>query len=93
MRYMASIYVSDVMDLVALTLELNAWEAQYGPPELIASQTFTWAGIGEDDPLEWLKRALTLACSDLTAHPRRDQGAPPGIGGTYTISGSGDRAS
>lgn len=92
MRYMASIYISDVMDLVALTLEVNAWEADYGPPETVAQHTYTWAGVGSDDPVQWLQRALRLACDDLTPPPRRVTGGGAGIGGPHTISGSGDSA-
>jgi len=90
MRYMATIYISDVMDLVALTLELQAWQADYGPPELVGSHTFTWRGVGATEPNEWLARALFLAVEELT-QPRSEgrNGAAP-MGGPHTISGSGD---
>lgn len=66
MRYMASIYASDVMDLVAVTLELQQWTESYGPPEVVYRVTFTYPGIGADTPSEWLGRALFLASESVT---------------------------
>jgi len=92
MRYMASIYVSDVMDQIACTLEIQGWEAQYGPPDTVYQKTLIWAGIGDDDPVSWVKRALTLACRDMSAPPDRvmSEGVP--LGGPHTISETGDTA-
>ena len=54
MRYMATIYVSDVLDQVALTLEIQGWAEQWGPPEEMARHTLVFPGIGESDPAGWL---------------------------------------
>jgi len=66
MRYMATIYVSDVMDVVAATIELQAWSADYGPPELAGQWTMVLPGIGENDAREWLGRALFEASLHVT---------------------------
>lgn len=90
MRYMATIYVSDVMDLVASTLELHGWPEQYGPPELVCQTTVVQPGIGETDPARWLSRALIALAEDVarTASEGMETARPDG--GAHIISGSGD---
>lgn len=90
MRYMASIYVSDVMDQVALTLEIQAWEGQFGPPETVCQKTLVWPGIGEGDAIEWVARALFLASSDLTTPRREGSRRGAAMGGPHTLSESRD---
>jgi hypothetical protein len=87
---MATIYISDVLELVALTVELQAWEVDYGPPELAGSHTFTWPGVGATEPHEWLARALFLAAEELTQPPPKGRTGAGQMGGTYTISETGD---
>lgn len=54
MRYMATIYASDVMDQIAVTIEVQGWEDQFGAPERVYQDTLVRPGKGESDPLNWL---------------------------------------
>ena len=91
MRYMSSIYISDVMDQVALTVELQAWSDQFGPPEVIYQKTLVWPGVGATEPTEWLGRALFLASQELTTPTPREGRGRCGKGVPNTISETGDR--
>lgn len=64
MRYMATIYISDVLDQVAATVAVQGWEGQFGPPEDVYTTTVVWPGIGEDDTLRWLITALSELLQD-----------------------------
>lgn len=89
---MATIYISDVMDSVAATLEVQGWEQQFGPPDTVLSKTFVWPGVGEPDATFWLQGALRRCISDMTPpRPSRGAGAVP-MGDPHTISESSDRA-
>ncbi len=89
---MASLYVSDVMDIVACTIEVEGWSEQYGPPDTVYRTTVTWPGVGETEPVRWLLRALQKTLEDLSRPPtRRVVGGLPS-GSSYTISESGDMA-
>jgi len=90
MRYMATIYVSDVMDQVAATLELHGWESHFGPPELVMQKTFVWPGVGEPDASFWLQGALRAVIRDMREPPESRRPGAPVIGGSHTISESGD---
>lgn len=90
MRYMATIYISDVMESVALTLEVQGWERQWGPPEQVLSKTFVWPGVGEGEPSVWLQRALRGCLASMKTTPGESLPGAAAIGGPYTISGSSD---
>jgi len=90
MRYMATIYVSDVMESVALTVEVQEWSEQYGPPEATMRATYVWAGVGANDPLEWLARALFLAAEEVSKPAPGRVTTRAAVGGPHTLSGSGD---
>jgi len=91
MRYMASIYVSDVLDLVAATVTVEGWEESYGPPERAGEWTCTWPGLGEVDPGEWLGRALFLLAEKVSARPLGAERGRAVEGGAHTLSETGDR--
>ncbi len=91
MRFMASIYVSDVLDLIALTAEVHAWEKDYGPPEIALQKTLTWPGIGVSDASEWLARALFLASEGVSTARLGAERRAAAIGGAHTLSETGDR--
>jgi len=90
MRYMATIYVSDVMDQVALTVEVQEWANQFGAPETSLRATYVWPGVGAGSPSEWLGMALFLASEEISKAAREGSRAASPIGGHNTISGSGD---
>jgi hypothetical protein len=92
MRYMSSIYVSDVMDQIAATIEILAWEADYGPPETVYQQTYVTPGYGDYDAVRWLQRVLDVISAGMSdpSAESKDGGAP--MGGVNTISGRSDRA-
>ena len=92
MRYMATIYLSDVLDQVAATLEVQGWSAQYGPPETMCEKTFVWPGYGDDDPVSWLQRFLSRMVEEMTMAHRVEHGGPLRVGGVYTVSESGDKS-
>jgi hypothetical protein len=92
MRYMATIYVSDVMDQVAMTVDLEAWEAQYGPPEPALRATYVFPGVGDSDPAQWLLRALARAAAEMSKAAREGMRAAEPMGVTHTLSETGDRA-
>lgn len=90
MRYMASIYFSDVMDLVAATVEIHEWSEQYGPPEVVYRMTHQWPGLGLTGGPRWLERALTELSADMLTDRLRREETARGSGGPYTISETGD---
>ena len=90
MRYLATIYLSDVLDQVAATLEVQGWSAQYGPPETVCEKTFVWPGYGDDDPVGWLQRFLSRMVEEMTTAARVEHRRPLRVGGVYTVSGSSD---
>jgi hypothetical protein len=71
MRYMATIYVSDVMDQVALTVEVQGWSETFGPPDTVYQKTLAWPGVGETAPERWLSQALTRAALGISDAPSR----------------------
>lgn len=87
MRYMATIYVSDILTDVACTLEVQAWEDMYGAPETVLQHTFVWAGVGDDDAGQWLERGCRRLLRDLSNAPSESRNGAPLSGGTHTISG------
>jgi hypothetical protein len=91
MRYMSTIYVSDVMDQVALTVEVQAWEGGFGAPETVYRETLVWPGIGETVPPQWLARVLFLAAEAMTTPPNGSGIGGAAMGGPHTLSGRGDR--
>jgi len=91
MRYMATIYVSDVMESVAMTVEVEGWSEQYGPPDTLGRATYVWRGVGEDDWRPWLARALFLCSEEVSKAPLdAGRGAEP-LGGPHTLSETGDK--
>jgi len=92
MRYMATIYISDVMDQVAATLELQGWESHFGPPETVMTKTFVWPGVGESDAEFWLRGALRAVIQEMREPPESRRPGAPVIGGSHTISETGDIA-
>lgn len=91
MRYMATVYVSDVMDQVAATIEIQGWERQYGPPETIYEKTYIWPGLGVDDASRWLVVALRGIAGEMSKAPEEGTSGAPPMGGPHTISETGDR--
>jgi len=92
MRYMATLYISDVMDQVAATLEVNGWDSQFGPPDTVMTKTFVWPGVGESDAEFWLRGALRAVIQEMRETPESRRPGPPVIGGANTISETGDIA-
>jgi hypothetical protein len=91
MRYMASIYVSDVMDQIAATIEIQAWQEQYGPPETTYQRTVITPGFGDYSPTRWLQRALDVISTDMSEPSAESKDGGPLLGGINTISETGDR--
>jgi len=84
---MATLYVSDVLEQIALTVEVQGWEQQFGPPETVCQRTLVWDGVGEIRPEEWLARVLFLAAEELTTPAESRVSAGAAMGGAHTISG------
>jgi len=93
MRYMATIYVSDVMDVVAATVEVQGWVEQWGPPETLWSTTVVLPGVGETDVPRWLARAFQALSQDMDNPAREGSRAGLPTGGPHTLSEAGDRDS
>lgn len=91
MRYMATIYVSDVMESVALTVEVQEWQEQFGAPETSLRATYVWPGVGAPSPQEWLCRALFLASEGMSNAPAEGSAGASQMGGPHTLSETGDR--
>jgi len=87
---MASIYVSDVMDQCAATIEIQGWLEHVGPPEVVWQKTCIWPGVGETDPVRWTARALNECLSEMKTDPHKGgcEGLP--VDGPHTLSGTGD---
>lgn len=90
MRYMATIYVSDVMESVAMTVEVQGWAQQFGAPEDLMRATYVWQGVGANTPVEWLSRALFLAAENMSNAPLEGRSGASPMGGAHIISGSSD---
>lgn len=91
MRYMASIYFSDVMDLVACTVEILEWDETYGPPETVYQKTYQWPGVGLTGGPRWLERGLNDLVADMLTDRLRREETARGSGGLHTLSETGDR--
>jgi len=91
MRYMATIYISDVMESVAATLEVQGWTQQFGPPETVLVKTFVWPGVGESDARFWLQGALRRCIEDMRTGPAEGSAGPVVMGVPHTLSETGDR--
>lgn len=89
---MATIYVSDVLDQVAGTIEIQGWEHQYGPPETIYEHTWVRQGYGDLDVSRWLYRALIALIADMAPAPTEGFVRAGLDGGPHTISETGDTA-
>lgn len=90
MRYVAKIYVLDVLDQVVVSgycYDADASSLE-GPPTWEFS--YSHHGIGLDDDHEWLAWALYQACLDMAEPAARRANDGSGDGGAYIISGSGD---
>lgn len=83
---MATLYVSDVMDVVAATVEIQGWTEQYGPPETIYQRTLVVVGVGESDPRRWLARALDTLSRDMAQPPEEGSSRGRPLGGPHSIS-------
>jgi hypothetical protein len=90
MRYMATVYISDVMDVVASTVEIQGWTEQYGPPECVYSNTVVLPGVGETDPRRWLARALLRLHLDMAPPASEGSRRVGADGGLHTLSETGD---
>jgi hypothetical protein len=90
MRYMMSIYTSDVMDLVAATVEIHGWTEQVGPPDIVYAKTYTWPGLGESDPLKWATTSLANLSHDMRKALSKGPDRALPMGGPHTIYESGD---
>lgn len=87
MRYMAKVYVSDVLDFVVVSGYVVDCDEMTSPDH--ESHDFTWQapGRGVSEPLEWLLDALSRAPS-VKGEPARsvDSGGLP-VGGAHSVSG------
>jgi hypothetical protein len=70
MRYMATIYISDVLEVCAGTIEVQGWEQQFGAPEQVYAKTVVWQGVGDDNPQTWLETALSEMLQESRATTR-----------------------
>lgn len=90
MRYVAKIYVTDVMDQVVVSGYVFDADSQSNPDHETVEFTYQEAGVGLDDPMAWLLNSL-YRCLVSQQSPGRVAGrGPVPNGGSYTISGSGD---
>jgi len=88
---MASIYISDVMDQVAATLEVQGWDDQFGPPDVVHQETWLWPGLGETNVQRWTARALILMAGGMSKAPLEGRSGAEPMGGPHTISETGDK--
>lgn len=93
MRYVAKIYVLDVMDQVAVSGYVYDSDPKTDPDHTPVEFTFTGTGKGLDDPVSWLVWHVYEALQAMT-NPRHSGGIGGSwMGGPHTISGSGDKRS
>jgi len=91
MRYMATIYASDVMDQVAVTIEVQGWESQFGPPEVVYQTTLVRQGVGEADALNWLWDVALMMSRSCSEAADQRAGRRLHVGGSHTLSETGDK--
>jgi len=71
MRYNAEIRAFDMLDQVHLSVRVFATDGvNTTVHQLVVEETQTCPGVGEPDPLEWLKDALIYLLEELHAHER-----------------------
>lgn len=91
MRYIAKIYVSDVLDQVVV----SGYVHDCPPPGSDAPEMFEFTvqepGTGEPEPLRWLARALEGVTERVLQEGLRTWNGSPTGGGQHTISGITDR--
>src|SRR5690348_15280335 len=90
MRYVAKLYVTDVMDQVVVSGYVFDADQLSNPDHDTWEFTYQTPGLGLDEPAAWLLNALyRCLVSEESPRARRGSGASP-VGGSYTISETGD---
>lgn len=92
MRYVAKIHVLDVLDQVVVSGYVYDADPLTDPDHEPLEFTFSAPGVGLDEPLPWLLNSL-YRCLVAEQSPGRggsDRGSV--VGGSHSISGSGDTA-
>lgn len=90
MRYVAKIYVLDIMDQVAVSGYVYDADPLTDPDHTPLEFTYTGVGKGLDDPVSWLVWHVYEALQDMTRPQRGGRLGPGRMGGGNTISETGD---
>ena len=89
MRYVAKIHVLDVLDTVVVSGYVHAHDSLDGWSPDVWEFSYVTPGYGENDPLDWLSRALY---SMLAQMRQEETWSPLADGGANTITGMPDQA-
>lgn len=65
MRYLATVHAVDVMDTISTSVSIRAQNNSEADWRTLFTHTSTVAGVGEDQPLEWLRDALIALLEEL----------------------------
>jgi len=72
MRYIAKVYVSDVMDQVVVSGYVVDADPLSDPDHQAVDFTYQGRGAGISEPLLWLQRALQEAAPLMSSAPQRE---------------------
>lgn len=89
MRYVAKVYVTDVMDQVVVSGYVFDADAVSNPDHTSSEFTYQTAGTGESEPLPWLLGALYRALVAEQRPGAMGSNRAVAVRGPHTVSGLG----
>jgi len=90
MRYIAKVWVMDILDQVVVSGYVFDADDITDPDHTPHEFTYTTQGKGLDDPVGWLQWHLYEALQNERTGPRGGQSGPPRMDAPHTLSGTGD---
>lgn len=90
MRYVGKIHVLDILDTVVVSGYVHAHDSLDGWSPDVWEFSYVTPSYGENDPLDWLTRALYSMLSQMRQEDLQATWRPSADGGPDTISGMPD---
>lgn len=92
MRYVAKLHVLDVLDTVVVSGYVHAHDSLDGWSPDVWEFSYVTPSYGENDPLDWLSRALHSMLAQMRQEDSNASWSPLADGGAHTVSGMPDSA-
>lgn len=90
MRYVAKMHVLDILDTVVVSGYVHAHDSLDGWSPDVWEFSYVTPGYGENDPLDWLSRALYSMLAQMRQEDLQATWRPSADGGPHTVSETGD---